>query len=283
MGAPNRRADGNLIDRYESLRLRESLAKSSQYVSACRELSFILKNGYSKFPKNLQSLVFYDAIFAFTLLPAMQMQSAISAANLLLQSAESSLPKQKRAVAVKEHKNAVVASKRKSKATSEEPGSDPLPQDVLVHIFSFLDVQSLVSASSVCWSWNVAACDSHLWKRLYNSFFRNSYNAKHTNRLNFVGDEWRRAYKTAYKESFGKFNSNRGYCRSCFSVLWLSSSDCLIRHCCRIKPMSTQKVFEYIVDGDICWDSESGSDSDVEDMDEIDMSALKLWAYPRIT
>lgn len=52
----------------------------------------------------------------------MQTQSAISAANSLLQSAEFALPKQKRATAVTEHKQAVVASKRKIKAKQEEEG-----------------------------------------------------------------------------------------------------------------------------------------------------------------
>lgn len=52
----------------------------------------------------------------------MMTQSAISAANSLLQSAEYALPKQKRALAVKEHRNAVVASKRKSRANQAEEG-----------------------------------------------------------------------------------------------------------------------------------------------------------------
>lgn len=52
----------------------------------------------------------------------MQTQSAISAANSLLQSAEFALPKQKRALVVTEHKHAVVASKRKSKTNKEAEG-----------------------------------------------------------------------------------------------------------------------------------------------------------------
>lgn len=48
------------------------------------------------------------------------MQSAIPAANSLLQSAEFVLPKQKKLLAVKEYKHAVVASKRKSKADQDE-------------------------------------------------------------------------------------------------------------------------------------------------------------------
>ncbi|KAL0304351.1 UNVERIFIED_CONTAM: F-box protein [Sesamum radiatum] len=123
MEGDSRKAICNPIDRYQTLRLKESLSTPFQYILACKELSFILKNAYSKFPKNLQSLIFQDTLFAFSLLPEMQTQSAISAANSLLQSAEFALPKQKRATAVTEHKHAVVASKRKSKAKQEEEGT----------------------------------------------------------------------------------------------------------------------------------------------------------------
>ncbi|KAL6508382.1 hypothetical protein OROHE_021924 [Orobanche hederae] len=60
-----------------------------------------------------------------------QTQSAISAANSLLQSAELVLPKQKRALAVTEHKHAVVVSKRKSKTNQKEQrqGLTLLPDD----------------------------------------------------------------------------------------------------------------------------------------------------------
>lgn len=77
-------------------------------------------------------------------------------------------------------------------------GSPHIPQDVLVHIFSFLDMRSLVAAGLVCWylflilsansfkkeqflvyhtfvflrrSWNSAANDGDLWKTNYSLFF----------------------------------------------------------------------------------------------------------------
>lgn len=52
----------------------------------------------------------------------MQTQTAISAANVLLQKAESVFPKQKKVLAVTEFKHAMVSSKRRSKAQQEEEG-----------------------------------------------------------------------------------------------------------------------------------------------------------------
>ncbi|KAL0321497.1 UNVERIFIED_CONTAM: Spastin [Sesamum calycinum] len=129
----------------------------------------------------------------------MQTQSAILAANSLLQSAEFALPKQKRATAVTEHKHAVVTSKRKIKAKQEEEGIIPLPQDVLMHVFSFLDMQSLVSASAVCRSWNVAASDNHLWEFLYAIYFCGSGNVCQNGIATGVGIDWRCAFKIAIK------------------------------------------------------------------------------------
>ncbi|KAL0318062.1 UNVERIFIED_CONTAM: F-box protein [Sesamum angustifolium] len=201
----------------------------------------------------------------------MQTQSAILAANSLLQSAEFALPKQKRATAVTEHKHAVVTSKRKIKAKQEEEGIIPLPQDVLMHVFSFLDMQSLVSASAVCRSWNVAASDNHLWEFLYAIYFCGSGNVCQNGIATGVGIDWRCAFKIAYKgfiycfilrvlgclvmgigkasTCYRKFKSYRGYC----SRLW-----------------------SFILDGFLVSVSSSDSDSDPEDV-----SMLKLWAYPR--
>ncbi|KAK4431401.1 F-box protein [Sesamum alatum] len=299
MGTDGRKTICNPIDRYQTLRLKESLSTPFQYILACKELSFILKNAYSKFPKNLQSLIFQDTLFAFSLLPEMQTQSAISAANSLLQSAEFTLPKQKRATAITEHKHAVVANKRKSKAKQEEEGIIPLPQDVLIHIFSFLDMQSLVSASAVCRSWNAAASDDHLWEFLYAIYFCASDNVgqnghkthgeteREGHSLNGiatgVGIDWRCAFKIAYKGTcYRKFKSYRGYCSSCCSVVWISSNTCANKSNIKdgsnhqIKPISRQQIVEYILDGFLVSESSSDSDSDTEDV-----SILKLWAYPR--
>lgn len=52
----------------------------------------------------------------------MQTTNAVSAAHLLLRSAEAALPKQKRNFAVAEFKQAMVAHKRRCKALQEEKG-----------------------------------------------------------------------------------------------------------------------------------------------------------------
>ncbi|KAL6127639.1 hypothetical protein ACLB2K_071002 [Fragaria x ananassa] len=78
----------------------------------------------------------------------MKTGSAVSAAHLLLQSVEATLPKQKKNLAVAEYKNAMVVHKRRTKARQGE-NVGHLPQDVLVNVFSFLDFQSLVSVGLV--------------------------------------------------------------------------------------------------------------------------------------
>ncbi|KAL8557326.1 hypothetical protein ACS0TY_004677 [Phlomoides rotata] len=291
MGPQNRKSrydavdrfDNNPIDRYQSLTLKESLSKPSKYIFACKELSFLLKNAYSKFPKNLQSIVFQDTLFAFSLLPQMETQSAISAANSLLQSAEFAFPKQKRALAVTEYKQAVVASKRKSKTNKEEQGFAQLPLDVLVSIFSFLDVQSLLSASAVSRSWNVVASDNHLWKLLYDTYFYQYKIYMEDRIINGDSIDYRFAFKAAYKESgCRKFKSYRGYCSSCCSIVWLYSNKCCNKTNTRedgnhqIKPISIQQIVEFILDGVLSSESSSDSDSDAEDS-----SVFRLWAYPR--
>ncbi|XP_047970877.1 F-box protein At5g52880 isoform X2 [Salvia hispanica] len=283
----------NPIDRYQSLSIKECLSKPSQYFFASKQLSFLLKNAYSKFPKNLQSLIFQDTIFAFRLLPEMQTQSAISAANSLLQSAEFALPRQKRALAVTEHKHAVVASKRKSKTNKEE---DQLPQDVLVHIFGFLDVKSLLSASAVCRSWNGAAGDNCLWKLLYDTYFSNCENIVKNKGLETVGTSknemrqiesitsfgvnYRFAFEAAYKDE--KLGCCTGYCSSCHSIVWLNRNRCSnqtgrrneVEH--QIMPISIEKIDDFILNGFVSSESSSDSDSDTDDE-----FALRLWAYPR--
>ncbi|KAL1552803.1 F-box protein-like protein isoform X3 [Salvia divinorum] len=277
----------NPIVRYQSLSIKECLSKPSQYFFACKQLNFLLKNAYSRFPKNLQSLIFEDTIFAFRLLPEIQTQSAISAANSLLQSAEFALPKQKRALAVTEHKHAVVASKRKSKTNKEEV-IDQLPQDVLVHIFGFLDVKSLLSASAVCRSWNGAAGDNCLWKLLYDTYFSNCENVVKNEGLETVGtskSEMRKidsitAFGVNYRFAFEA--AYKGYCSSCRSIVWLNRNRCSnqtsrrdeVEH--QIMPISIEKIDDFILNGFVS--SESSSDSDSDSDGEF---ALRLWAYPR--
>ncbi|KAM7504819.1 hypothetical protein LguiB_003723 [Lonicera macranthoides] len=207
-------------DRYEKLGLTESLSRIYRYPLACKELAFILRLAYSKLPKNLQSLIFQDTLTAFRLLPEMQTQTAVSAVNFLLQGAEAALPKQKRSLAVKEFKHAMVAHKRRCKSQKEEEGIAQLPQDVLAHIFSFLDLQSLVSAAIVCQSWNASAGDNNLWQSQYVIFFGHSDNYSKIKFLQSELDEneknshlrkdaiaidsidWRYAFKRAYEVRF---------------------------------------------------------------------------------
>ncbi|KAL2540205.1 F-box protein [Abeliophyllum distichum] len=295
--------DSNPMERYQNLNLKESLSKSHQYPLACKELGLFLRNAYSKIPKTLQSLIFQDTLSAFRLLPEMQTQASVSAANFLLQSAEAVLPKQKRALAVTEYKHAVVAYKRRPKSHQEADRFTSLPHDVLVHIFSFLDFQSLVSAAAVCRSCNSAASDNHLWQLLHVIFFGNSEDFSNHNVLSsramieeeenaqkeekiVIGNsiDWRDAFKKAYIATAKKFKSYRGYCWNCCSIVWLSSSKCSNEHSLmgsndhQVKPLSMQQIVEYILDESVPSDSSSESDSDT---DTDDGSIFKLWAYPR--
>ncbi|KAL5069788.1 hypothetical protein RYX36_020675 [Vicia faba] len=104
------------LERYQKLALTESLPINYRYPIACKELSFILREAFHQFPKNLQTIVFQDTLSSFRLLPQMQTENAVSAVHLLLQSVEASLPKQKKNMAVTEFKRAMVAHKRRAKA-----------------------------------------------------------------------------------------------------------------------------------------------------------------------
>nr|KJB52663.1 hypothetical protein B456_008G272800 [Gossypium raimondii] len=152
----------NRTERYQKLCLEESLSRIYQYPIACKELSFILRGAYANLPKPLQSLVFQHTLTAIRLLPEMQTGSAVAAAHFLLQSAEAAFPKQKKSLVVTEFKQAKVAHKRRSKAHREEKGPSQLPQDVLVHIFCLLDLQSLISAGLVCRGY-CGYCDMIVW------------------------------------------------------------------------------------------------------------------------
>ncbi|KAK6275455.1 hypothetical protein POUND7_005164 [Theobroma cacao] len=323
----------NSTERYQKLGLRESLTRIYQYPIACKELSSILRGAYGKLPKNLQALIFQDTLTAFRLLPdlkmhrkkkvgsfnysnikflsklaqegycnfRMQTRSANAAAQLLLQSAESALPKQKKSLVVTEFKQAKVAYIRRSRAHREETVSAQLPQDVLVHIFSLLDLQSLISVTLVCRSWSLAANDSHLWELQYSTVFGRSKTCSRTKMqqssrlvkedymfLKENGDtkthiHWKESFKRVYTGSFAKtLMSNRGYCGHCNTIVWLKNLKCSNRQCelkyesQQIKPVSPHQVAEYLMDG--CISVMSSSDSDSES-DEGPVS--RLWAYPR--
>ncbi|KAF5934872.1 hypothetical protein HYC85_026001 [Camellia sinensis] len=292
------------LERYEKLGIGESLPRIYQYPTACREISIILIGAYSKLPKNLQSLVFQHTLTAFRLLPLMQTQNAVSAANLLIQSAEAVLPKQKKVLAVTEFKHAKVAHKRRCKDRQEE-GSIQLPQDVVVHIFSFLDLQSLLLAASVCWLWNSAASDNHLWHLQHVMYFGDSNNCSKGRGLQRYGilendehmqlqmevnagtdTDWRDTFKEACKgNSLKKLTSHRGYCGHCDAVVWLSNMKCSNKRCRlnsknqQIKHISLEQIVVYILHGTPFMIPSSDSDSGDSDSDE--GSFRKLWAIPK--
>ncbi|XP_057485597.1 F-box protein At5g52880-like isoform X1 [Actinidia eriantha] len=293
---------GSALERYEELGFDESLQRIYQYPIACRELSSILRGAYSKLPKSLQSLVFNHTLTAFRRLPQMQTQTAVSAANLLIQSAEAVLPKQKRVLAVTEFRHAKIAHKRRCKDGQEE-GATQFPQDVLVHIFSSLDLRSLLSAASVCWLWNLAASDNYLWNLQYVIHFGDVNNClqrkvlqrcemRENDKSTKLQDEvntgtkiyWRDTFIKAYEgESLKKLTCYRGYCEHCNTVVWLSKMKCSNQHVRlnsknqQIKPISTDQIVGYILDGTSAVMSSSDSDSDSDEVGSIS----KLWAVPR--
>ncbi|OIV91455.1 hypothetical protein TanjilG_02073 [Lupinus angustifolius] len=288
----------NPMERYHKLELKESLSKIYRYPIACKELSFILRHAFHQFPKNLQSIIFQDTLSAFRLLPQMQTQSAVSAAHLLLQSVETALPKQKRNMAVTEFKQAMIAHKRFGKAHRVEKGSLQLPYDTLVHIFSFLDMQSLVSVGQVCWSWNFAANDNHLWELqygvLYSSVARQQPMRLVEDRNNRTpkepidtrsGTYWKEAVKGAYTGALSmKLTANRGYCGHCKTIVWLNNSKCPNVHCGivsetrDIKAVTAFQVVEYVLDDSLSVTLTSSSDSD---SDSEGGQIPRLWAYPK--
>ncbi|KEH43668.1 F-box-like protein [Medicago truncatula] len=228
------------LERYQKLSLTESLPKSYRYPIACKELSFILREAFHKFPKNLQTIIFQDTLSAFRLLPQMETQSAVSAVHLLFQSVEAALPKQKKNMAVTEFKQAMIAHKRRSKAHQVEKGSLQLPEDILVQIFSLLDMRSLVSAGIVSRSWNMAANDNCLWESQYAVLYgdaakqrpmgpdedRNDKLLQKPQDTKMITD-WKKAVKGAYTGALSrKLAINRGYCECCKTIVWLNNSRC---------------------------------------------------------
>ncbi|KAL2922113.1 hypothetical protein RDABS01_013604 [Bienertia sinuspersici] len=251
------------LQKYQNLGLRQSLSLSYRYSLACRELGSILRIAYSKSPKPLQSLLFEDTLIAFRLLPQMQTQSAVSAANFLNQSAEAALPKQKRGVAATEFKQSKVAYKRRAKTQQQNIGLTQLPHDVLVHLFSFLDLQTLVSTSLVCWSWNAAANDKYLWQFYYNTHFGEFKSTLERDGLqggNIAKDrqlpasdgvdyDWKDAFRRAYIDlSCQRYKYHRGYCSLCNSIVWLNNLKCPNHHARQrcgnklLKPVSPAQV-----------------------------------------
>ncbi|CAK7324827.1 unnamed protein product [Dovyalis caffra] len=283
------------MERYQNLGYKDALTRAHHYPIACKELSLILREAYNKLPKNLQSLIFQDTLSAFKLLPQMWTNNAVSAVHLLIQSADATLPKQKKNVAMKEFKHAMVASKRRGKVRWVEECYIELPQDVLVDIFSFLDTRSLVSASLVSRSWNAAASNNHLWQSLYATIFASDHNSsKVTGCLNGrqgednkdnSGVDWREAFKRAYIDNSSKrLTTSRGYCLYCNTIVWLDGMKCSSGKCGPqpkiqpVVPKSSEQVVGYLLDGSSSVVS-SDSDSDLDDCFD-EWYIPKLWAHP---
>jgi len=195
---------------------------------------------------------------------------ALSAANALLQVVEVALPKQKKAQAVSEFKHSVIAYKRRARV-QENSGLPHIPQDVLVHIFTFLDMRSLVAAGLVCWSWNSAANDNNLWKINYSLFFglcHLSCNSIPVSGLqkscelvqSSIDSEsidpnfrWKESFHSTYAECASwQFASNRALCGHCRSVIWLSNLTCAAPHHCRRKGRDEVKLRPLLPDTVSC-------------------------------
>ncbi|CAM8993420.1 unnamed protein product [Rhodiola kirilowii] len=295
----------NPLKRYRELGIEESLTIPCRYPLACKDLSFILRHAYKKFPKNLQSQIFLDVLLAFRLLPDMERKDTEAAANLLFQTVEAGLPKQKKVQAVTHFKNAKIALKRRSKTRHRDTGSAELPEDVLLHVFGFLDLRSLLHAAQVCWVWNSATSDNHIWKKQYDTIFGNaeirvklqSKMALRSKKLSLVKDassdsiDWRESLKSGLTGIPSKFKSHRGYCERCGTIVWLSNLKCAgenfqlggEQETHQVKPVKISEVVDYVLDGCASLLVLSSSDSDGEtsynDYDCVETGS-KLWAYP---
>ncbi|CAM8995193.1 unnamed protein product [Rhodiola kirilowii] len=210
---------------------------------------------------------------------SMERKDTEAAANLLFQTVEAGLPKQKKVQAVTHFKNAKIALKRRSKTRHRDTGSAELPEDVLLHVFGFLDLRSLLHAAQVCWVWNSATSDNHIWKKQYDTIFGNA-----EIRVKLQS-------KMALRRIPSKFKSHRGYCERCGTIVWLSNLKCAgenfqlggEQETHQVKPVKISEVVDYVLDGCASLLVLSSSDSDGEtsynDYDCVETGS-KLWAYP---
>lgn len=280
-----RRPETGAAERYREMGIGAALSRPWDYPTACGELAALLRLGYADLPKTAQALVASDVLLAFRLLPDVQTGYAVSTANVLLQAVEVALPKQKKAQAVSEFKHSIIAHKRRARV-QQNSGSLDIPQDILVHIFSFLDMHSLVAAGLVCWSWNSAANDNKLWKMNYSIFFGLSHLSCNNipvsgvqYSMNSVSDyptlSWKESFHSKYEECASwKFASNRALCAHCRSVIWLSNLTCASPHRCpknrqdeaKLRPLLPDTVAKYILHvEDIAASSSESDDTDDSD------------------
>ncbi|KAG4395118.1 hypothetical protein GLYMA_20G163801v4 [Glycine max] len=77
-------------------------------------------------------------------------------------------------------------------------------------------MKSLVSMGLVCWSWNIAANDNHLWEKQYVALYGNRAKPKPAK---LIEGALARILTT-----------NRGYCGHYKSVVWLNNAKCPNAH-----------------------------------------------------
>ncbi|CAL4894517.1 unnamed protein product [Urochloa decumbens] len=298
-----RRQETGAAERYREMRIAATLSRPWDYPTACGELAALLRLGYADLPKAAQALAAADVLLAFRLLPDVQTGYALSATNVLLQAVEVALPKQKKAQAVSEFKHSVIAHKRRARV-QQNSGLPHIPQDVLVHIFSFLDMHSLVAAGLVCWSWNSAANDNDLWKMNYSLFFgigylscngspvcgaQNSRGLVQSSMDSVSVDQnfgWKESFQSKYAGKSGswKFASNRALCGHCRSVIWLSNLTCAAPHHCpkngrdevKLLPLLPDTVAKYILHDDLAAPSSKSDDTDDSDYEN---GQPRFWTF----
>ncbi|CAH8363605.1 unnamed protein product [Eruca vesicaria subsp. sativa] len=281
------------VMRYQNLMVGDGLSDHHLYPFACNELSSFIDLGYSRLPKDVKAFIFRDCLTAFRLLPDMNTPAAISAANLLLKSVESAFPKQKKNLAIVQFKQAKVALKRRTKSHEEHIDTPSLPQDILVQIFSLINVSSLLSSSQVSRSWNLATYEGSLWRSLFDLHF----NCKIEIHIH-PGFDWREAFKNEciVYNSAKMLRSGRGYCSNCDTVVWHDNFKCPKKQCQfesgkeLLDPMLTHQVVNYLLgitsssdesDSVESGSEESGSvESDSFESDTDDESVPGLWARP---
>lgn len=182
-----------------------------------------------------------------------------------------------------------------------------LPLDVLLHVFSFLDMRSLVVSSLVCWDWHSAAADNTLWKFQCSLMFGDYGSKTKEQSYELLGDKkvvlrppstgddassninWRDVLNRKYGGYLAwTSETHRAICSRCKSIFWLShlTNGRTSHHHYKsfmIKPVSACKVVDYLLD-ETDFTGSSSSDSDYED-DDADVTLTsrvrKLWAYPK--
>ncbi|KQK05290.1 F-box protein At5g52880 isoform X1 [Brachypodium distachyon] len=300
-----RRQENGIVKRYKEMGIAAALSRPWDYPTACRELAELLRHGYAGLPKAAKALVASDVLTAFRLLPDVHTGYALPAANGLLQAVEVSLPKQKKSQAISEFKCSVVAHKRRARV-QQEPGPPHIPHDVLVHIFSFLDMRSLVAAGLVCWSWNSSANDNQLWKMNYSIFFsicdvssnsipvssgvQNSDGLLVQNSTDPVSGDSSLNWKEVFHNKRAEYilwssASNKAVCRQCQAIIWLSNLTCAAPHQCpnknekdgvKLTPLLPSTVTGYILNSH--GRLSSSSDSDDTDSDSEDNTSRRFWS-----